>query len=70
MLLLFEAALGVLRQAGATLADDFALRQNRLGLAWDANRYGQGPATGAHACQASTQWWMGAEACKHTVQNE
>lgn len=39
-------ALGALRQAGATLVDNFRIRGNRLGLEWDANRGGEGPATG------------------------
>ena len=43
---LFELALGALRQAGATLVDNFAIQGNSYGQDWDAARGGQGPAIG------------------------
>jgi hypothetical protein len=43
---LFELALGTLRQAGATLVEDFVIQGNSYGQDWDAARGGQGPAIG------------------------
>lgn len=43
---LFAAALYTMQSMGATLVDNFTIRGNDLGLDWDANRNGQGPALG------------------------
>jgi hypothetical protein len=45
---LFQAALGALGQAGATLVD-FRIAGNLLGSDWDADRGGEGPAIGEAA---------------------
>ncbi|KAI7836709.1 hypothetical protein COHA_009485 [Chlorella ohadii] len=43
---LFEDALRSLRLGGATLVDQFTITGNRLGLDWDADKGGDGPAIG------------------------
>lgn len=43
---LFAGALYTMQSMGATLVDNFSITGNELGLDWDADRNGQGPALG------------------------